>query len=39
MKDIDKIYEECKEIKKMELLADALILLLSGLWSEDRLGQ
>lgn len=24
MKDIDKIYEECKEIKKMELLADAL---------------
>ena len=24
MKDIDKIYEECKGIKKMELLADAL---------------
>lgn len=23
MKDIDKIYEECKGIKKMELLADA----------------
>ncbi len=24
MTDIDKIYEECKGIKKMELLADAL---------------